>query len=177
MVFMGWWSAKAYGGKCIVFSIYREVIHYEVKLLDLESIRDPNGVTPIKWLRSDCCAKKEEINWKCVRRKGGSEVHCLFVLIKTWRQRNTSKHWCSLDVSVATLTNSDIHYITPISYIVIVSKSRVVCISGYVFCGVVGRLTYSRLNTGECSSEESALPTGSILSILLSCFLRSSSCS
>lgn len=37
--------------------------------------------------------------------------------------------------------------------------------------------THSRFNTGECSNEESALPTGSILSILLSCFLRSSSSS
>lgn len=43
--------------------------------------------------------------------------------------------------------------------------------------GVLLGTTHSRLNTGECSNEESALPTGSIRSILLSCFLRSSSSS
>lgn len=37
--------------------------------------------------------------------------------------------------------------------------------------------THSRLNTGERSSEESALPTGSIRSILLSYLLRSASSS
>ena len=45
------------------------------------------------------------------------------------------------------------------------------------WCVCLLGMTHSRFNTGECSSEESALPTGSIRSILLSCFLCSSSSS
>lgn len=41
----------------------------------------------------------------------------------------------------------------------------------------IDETTHSRLNIGECSSEESALPTGSILSILLSFLLCASSAS